>query len=212
MREEGERPLNKLVYRVAGKPMVGWVVSRAARVSDALVVGLGFDAGVVWSAILEWVPGDTPVFPVLNDPADVPMAITAANVLSEGLRRGADLLLLLAGDQPTVREETMRRLVEAAAEEGASVLDRGAPSERPSGDELAGHGPPMAFDRDGARRFVGLILEAWEGERGTNALNLNPIMREFGPFKAVPPVDECELLNVNTPDQAREAERCLEGR
>ncbi len=205
----GRRPVNKLVYPVAGRPMVGWVVSRAARVSEVVIVGLGFDAGVVWSSVLEWVPGETPVVPVLNDPVDVPMAVTAANVLSEGLRRGVDVLLLLAGDQPTVRSKTMERLAEAAAREGAAVLDRGAPVERPSADQLEGHGPPMAFDREGARRFVDLILEEWKGERGTNILNLNPVMRRFGPFRAVPPVDDCELLNVNTPDQVREAERCL---
>ncbi len=204
LRERGEEPVNKLVYPVAGKPMVGWVVERASRVADVILVGLGYDAGLVWEAVTEH--ARAPVKPVLNDPADVPMARTAANLLR---RSRADVSLVLAGDQPTVTAETMEELVRAAREYGAAILDRGAPDDVISGDELEGHGPPLALDRDAVERFLETV-ERLAPERGSNSMNLNPVLRESGlEFRVVPPRDEGELLNVNEPGDVREAERAL---
>lgn len=204
LRERGEEPVNKLVYPVAGRPMVGWVVDRASRVADVVLVGLGYDAGLVWEAVTEH--ARAPVKPVLNDPVDVPMARTAARLLE---RTRADVALVLAGDQPTVTEATMRELVRAAEEHGAAILDRGAPSDPISGDELKGHGPPLALDRDAVERLLETV-ERLAPERGPNAMNLNPVLRASGlEFRVVPPREEGELLNVNRVNDVRRAERAL---
>ncbi|WP_456481576.1 nucleotidyltransferase family protein [Methanopyrus sp.] len=205
LEERGEEPVSKLVYPVAGKPMVAWVVERASRAADEILVGLGYDAGLVWDVVRR--RATVPVRPILNDPVDVPMACTAANLLR---RSDADVGLILAGDQPTVTTETMRRLAEAAAEHGASILDRGAPAEEISGDDLLGHGPPLALRKDVIPEFLETIEELAIDTRGPNALNLNPVLRECGlTFRAVPPRDNAELLNVNTPEEIPEVERAL---
>jgi len=205
LEERGEEPVSKLVYPVAGKPMVAWVVERASRVVDELLVGLGYDAGLVWDVVRRH--ATVPARPVLNDPVDVPMARTAANLLR---RSDADVSLILAGDQPTVMAETMRRLAEAAAEHGASVLNRGAPDEEISGDDLLGHGPPLALRKDAVPEFLETIEELAADVRGPNALNLNPVLRKCGlTFRVIPPRDDAELLNVNTPDELQEVERAL---
>lgn len=148
---------------------------------------------------------------------------------------GADRVLVLAGDMPLVRAETLRRLLERHAAEGNGVTFLSGTLSDPGG-----YGRVI---RDGAGRFVKIVEEkdATAAERAVAEVNSGIYCFDLGPLEEAlaslradnkqqeyyltdtlahiggkglgvgiePATHESELMGVNTPAQLAEAEREL---
>jgi bifunctional UDP-N-acetylglucosamine pyrophosphorylase/glucosamine-1-phosphate N-acetyltransferase len=110
----------KVLHEVCGRPILGWVLDacRAAGIRDLLVVvGWGRDQ------VMEAFAGDRDVTWIVQDPQrGTGHAVMAArDDPASGLKGFAGDLVVLVGDAPLLRPETVRALLEAHRHEAAAV-------------------------------------------------------------------------------------------
>lgn len=104
--------LPKVLHPVAGRPMVAHVVDAVAELRPArTVVVVGFGASAVREAL-----GDGVEFVEQDPPQGTGHAAALAAAM---LRGGPEHLLVVNGDMPLVRAETLRRAMEAHGARGA---------------------------------------------------------------------------------------------
>ncbi len=150
--------LPKVLHPVAGRPMIARVLETARQIgADQLVVVLGYHADAVRAAI------GTGVTCVVQEPQlGTGHAVLQARPALVGQ---SDTVLVLYGDMPLLRAETLRRLVERHHEGGAAITLLTVVSEDPQG-----FGRIL---RNGAGQVQGIIEEAHatEEQRAIRELN-----------------------------------------
>ena len=150
----------KGLHRVAGRPMIHYVLDVGARLSaSSMTLVVGHAADRVRQALSGW--------PGLRFALQEPQLGTGHALLqAEPLLRGASgTLLLLSGDVPLLRDHTLRRLVSAHLAAGAAATVLTARVERPEG-----YGRIV---RDRAGRIARIVEErdARAEERGIREIN-----------------------------------------
>jgi bifunctional UDP-N-acetylglucosamine pyrophosphorylase / glucosamine-1-phosphate N-acetyltransferase len=137
--------LPKVLHAVGGRPMVLWSVDNA-RAAGAdpimLVVGNGADQ------VREWV-GDGVLYAIQAERLGTGHAALQAR---DGLLGRSDAVLILYGDMPTLRPETLQRLVESHRQQQPAVTILSVVAD-----------DPMGFGRvvrDASGRITGIVEEA----------------------------------------------------
>ncbi len=106
--------IHKVLHPVAGVPLIDYVMRSAQSLSpERIVVVVGHDGEQVRSHL-----GDSVQFALQDLPRGTGDAVRVARDL---LRGRADTVLVLYGDTPLVRTETLRQLVETHEQSGALV-------------------------------------------------------------------------------------------
>lgn len=227
--------LPKVVHEAAGKPLVRWVVDalREAGIGDVIVV-VGHRAEMV-EACLADVPGLT--FAIQRHQRGTGDAVAAAATgiearLSDNRRRP---VVIVCGDSPMLRPESVRGLLARFAAADASCLVGTAVTAEPQG--------LGRIVRDPAGRFLRIVeqKEASPEERAIREVNMSTyvfaaedllmalsrldntnasgeyyltdcpaiLLREGRHVDAVACLDPSETLSVNTPEQLAEVAEAL---
>jgi len=136
--------LPKVLHPLAGRPLITHVLEAARQIgADQLVVVLGYRAEAVRAVVGEGVTG------VVQEPQlGTGHAVLQARPVLEGQ---CDTVLVLYGDMPLLRAETLRRLVERHHEGGAAITLLTVVSDDPQG-----FGRIL---RNGAGQVLGIVEE-----------------------------------------------------
>lgn len=231
--------LPKVAHEAAGRTLVHWVVDalRAAGVDDCIVV-VGHRAEVV-EACLAGVPGVS--FALQREQRGTGDAVAAA---AEAIRarsdagRGRRPVVVVCGDSPMLRPESVRGLLERFAARGAACILGTAVTSDPQG--------LGRIVRDRSGRFLRIVeqKDATPEEREIREVNMSTyvfaaddllralsrlgnanasgeyyltdcpgiLLAEGLPVDAVACLDPSETLSVNTPEQLAEVAAALAAR
>lgn len=146
----------KVLHEIAGRPLVGWGLEAArAAVAETPVLVIGHAADAVRAAI-----GDAARYALQPEQRGTGHALACARAYFEG-RKGR--VLVLAGDMPLLRPETLRKLAEAPG--AAALLTTRLP-------EPKGYGRIL---RDAEGGVAGIVEErdASEAERAIEEVNVS---------------------------------------
>ncbi len=226
--------LPKVAHTVGGRPMVAWVVD-AVRGAGArpIVLVVGHRADVVKGLFG-------------RDEADLAFAHQAeqlgtghATACAEAALRGfRGDVLVLAGDGPLIRPETLRRLVERHRASGAAATLAAATIDDPTGYGRIVRGADGGFERivehadatpaqrashevypsyacfDAALLFAALRRVGHDAASGECRVTDVPALlrREGRRVELVDGFPPQDVLSINTPQQLREVEAILAGR
>ena len=155
-------PRPKVLHGICGRPMLGYVLDQARAVDPERIVVVTGHGG---DEVREWVDAE--------EPDDRLRFVTQAEQLGTGhalqvcageLESATGPVLVLYGDMPLLREETLRALADARGERRASLLT--AVVERPRG-----FGRVLRDDGSG---FVGIVEEkdATPAQRALREVNV----------------------------------------
>ncbi len=232
-RMPGEMP--KVVYRVADRPMVDWVVDAARLIgANPIILVVGYKLEHVRS-IFDGPRNEDIRFAVQSEQLGTGHAVQSAAPLLAGFDGD---LLVLCGDGPLIRAETLDRLRERHRSTGASMTLATS-----SIDDPSGYGRII---RDSAGEFVAIVEDrnATPAQRAVHEVNpsyycfnwrdLSAALRDIRPnpqsgeyyitdvpeilraqgkrievIEAVPPED---VLSINTEAQLREVDAILSAR
>ncbi|GAB6056429.1 NTP transferase domain-containing protein [Methanobacterium movens] len=192
MREDLEKkglPLkNKLILEIKGKPLLQHTIRRVLNVPvDECIVVVGHYQDEILPAISNI--HDPRLKIIKNNPVDVPLAQSLYNGLKSA---SGDICLCVAGDQPTVKSNSLRKLKDKIinsdkADNMVSILGRKTYGHL---DSAEGLGMPFASSRN-------LLLDYLPHYKS----NLNPMLRkmfkEGVEFYGFPPENKLELININ---------------
>ncbi len=223
----------KVLHRIAGRPLLAHVldVVRAAGGSGtAVVVGPGPGHDAVAAEARRAIP-DAEIFVQMERRGTADAVLTAKAAIG----RGADDVVVIFGDTPLIRAQTLQRLRGALAD-GAAVAVLGFRPADPTGygrlimerGELAA----IREDKDAtpAERSVGLCNGGLMALAGKHALDIlerigddnskrefyltdaASIAREMGLKAAAIEVEEDEVRGINTKAQLADAEAVLQKR
>ncbi|MFG0244057.1 MAG: NTP transferase domain-containing protein [Phycisphaerales bacterium JB054] len=228
--------LPKVVHEVAGRPMVCHVVDACFRAGCSRVIAVvGYEQQRVRDALRGF--GDRVRFAVQAEQLGTGHAVQCAAGALEGLD-GDTPVLVLAGDGPLIRTETLDALLELHRRAGASATLATSVIDDPTG-----YGRIV---RDGEGRLVGIVEQKNATPEQLAIREVNPsyycfglasmqsalarverneasgeyyitdvpaILMEAGErvevIDAVPPED---VLSINTPEQLAEVDRILRDR
>lgn len=231
---EGTRMLSqvpKVLHQVAGRAIVSHVLDAVAHAGvDAVAVVIGPDREDVGAEVQRTSPQAS--LHVQRERLGTAHAVLAAR---EALEAGADDVIVLFGDTPLVRPETIRRLREAIAA-GAAVAVLGFEARDPTGygrlliegDELVAirehkdateaerairlcNGGIMALD--GAHALA--LLDAVDNNNAKGEYYLTEVVehaRKAGLAATALVADEAEQLGINDRVQLAEAEAVIQAR
>lgn len=234
MAEVGESALPKVVYPVAGEPMVRWVVRacRQAGVGRCVVV-VGYKGRMVRDALAEF---DGVEFVEQAEQRGTAHAVQMAQPLFEDRQPGD--VFVLAGDGPLVRRQTLVRLLELHRRTHSAMTLATAVIDDPTGygrvvrdaegrfDRIVEHKDasaaelairevnPSYYCFDSAALFEAIGQVRSDNEQGEYYITDAPsILKSQGKtvsvIEAVPPQD---VLSINTPQQLAEVDRILRRR
>ncbi|MFK8251205.1 bifunctional UDP-N-acetylglucosamine diphosphorylase/glucosamine-1-phosphate N-acetyltransferase GlmU [Ancylobacter terrae] len=223
--------LPKVLHKVAGRSMIAHVAATAAAAgADALAVVVGPDRADVATEARAAAPG-VEVFEQ-RERLGTAHAVLAART---ALARGYDDVVVMYGDTPLVRAETLKAL-RAPLAEGAALTVLGFRPEDPTGyGRLLTHGGELVAIREekdatpeekavrlanaGLMAFDGrAILALLDGIGNANAkgeyylTDAVEIARSLGRSAAVREAEAAEVAGVNTRAQLAEAEAILQQR
>ncbi len=173
--------LPKVLHRVAGRPMLHWVLDTARSAGCAeVVVVVGHGAGEVRSAVLD----DEVRFVLQRE------QLGTGHALAQAADRiaGVATVLVLSGDVPLVRPRTLRRLSEAAESAWGAVAVA----------ELAEPGSLGRVIATADGRHLERIVEVADAAPGELA-----IRRVNAGIYALPAPEIFEILARLTPDNAK---------
>ncbi len=133
--------LPKVLHEIAGLPLLGHVLLAA---DAAGLAGLAVIVGPAHAEVAAFVRRKAPHAAIVEQPERRGTAHAVLQARAE-IARGYDSILVMFGDTPLIRPETMRRLAQAVAD-GAGVAVLGFEANDPSGygrlllqgDELVG--------------------------------------------------------------------------
>jgi bifunctional UDP-N-acetylglucosamine pyrophosphorylase/glucosamine-1-phosphate N-acetyltransferase len=111
MRMKSSKP--KVLFESAGKPMIDYVINAAAECADSLDIVVGGSAEEVTSHV-----GDRASFSVQKSQKGTGDAVLAA---AERIKESGRVLIL-CGDMPLVRTETLRKFMEVCANEPVGFI------------------------------------------------------------------------------------------
>jgi bifunctional UDP-N-acetylglucosamine pyrophosphorylase / glucosamine-1-phosphate N-acetyltransferase len=140
-------PLPKVLHPLAGRPMVAYVLDVARALDPAqLVVVTGHGGELVRQAL-----GDGPAYATQEQRLGTGHAVQQAAAASAGR---ADTVLVVYGDTPLIRPETLRRMIEQHLVENAALTILTFRPENPAGYgrivRQAGTGRVLAIVEDAA--------------------------------------------------------------
>ena len=228
--------LPKVVHEVAGRPMVCHVVDACLRSGcERVVVVVGYEQARVRSALGGY--GGRLGFAVQSEQLGTGHAVASAEAALEGLDP-ATPLLVLAGDGPLIRAETIQTILTRHGATGASATLATSVI-----DDPAGYGRVV---RDGAGRFAEIVehKNATEAQRSIREVNpsyycfrlgslrealrrvernaasgeyyltdVPTIMMAMGErVEVIDAVPSEDVLSINTPEQLAEVDRILRER
>lgn len=235
--------LPKVAHEVAGEPMVRWVVRACAHAGcSRIVVVVGYQQQVVREALADIEAEIAPAtveFAVQNEQLGTGHAVIEAEQLFEVERsEPGHGVLVLAGDGPLIRAETLTRIRERQESTGAVATMATSRIDDPTG-----YGRIV---RDANGSFVGIVEQknATPEQLKINEINpsyylfdckamfdalerveRNPVSGEYyitdvpalllesgervEVIEAVPPAD---VLSINTPEQLAEVDRIMRER
>jgi len=228
--------LPKVAHHVGGRPMVCAVVDacRAAGVGRVVVV-VGYEQGVVREALA----GFDVEFAVQEEQLGTGHAVRCAEgVLGEDARREGLEVLVLCGDGPLIRAETLRTLMGAHREAGAAATLATSVIDDPSG-----YGRIV---RDASGGFVGIVEQKNASPAQLEIREVNPsyycfdapalfgalervernpvsgeyyvtdvptiLMEEGRTVEVVPAVPPEDVLSINTPEDLARVDAIHRGR
>lgn len=231
--------LPKVAHEAAGRALVRWVIDalRAAGVDDCIVV-VGHRAEVVENC-LAGVPGVS--FALQKEQrgtGDAVAAAAAAIRTRSSAGRGRRPVVVVCGDSPMLRPESVRGLLDRFASSGAACLLGTAVTTDPQG--------LGRIVRDGEGRFLRIVeqKDATPAEREIREVNMSTyvfaaddllrslsrlgnanasgeyyltdcpgiLLAEGLPVDAIACLDPSETLSVNTPEQLAEVAAALAAR
>ncbi len=235
MAAAGDRVRPKVVYEVAGQPMIRWVVQACleAGVRRCIVV-IGFEGGQVRDALAGL---DACLFVEQSERKGTGHATRMAHPLFGPGQDDGDAFVL-AGDGPLIRAQTLRTLLETHRAHGAAATLATSVIENPQGygrvirdaqgrferiveqndaspaELLVREINPSYYCFDVRKLFSALARVRSENSQGEYYLTDVPgLLRSDGEavvvVDAVPPQD---VLSINTPDQLAEVDRLLRAR
>lgn len=228
--------LPKVVHEVGGRPMVCHVVQACLDVGcERIVAIVGYQQEKVREALADF--GDRVGFAVQAEQLGTGHAVQCAMPELDGLA-GETPVLVLAGDGPLIRAETLRTLLErhesaeAAATLATSVID-----------DPTGYGRIV---RDEAGRFVGIVEQKNATAEQREIREVNPsyycfslsalrdalarvernelsgeyyvtdapsiLMRSGRRVEVIDAVPPEDVLSINTPEQLADVDRVLRSR
>jgi bifunctional UDP-N-acetylglucosamine pyrophosphorylase/glucosamine-1-phosphate N-acetyltransferase len=220
--------LAKVLHRLAGRSLVEWVLEAAAPLAERLVVVVGHQRDRV-TAVVEPLGART----VVQEPQEGTGHALACAVPALD---GVDTLLVLAGDVPLLRSESLRSLLDEheARRAAATVLTFRATDPTGYGRVLRAadgtveaivehaeadeeqrrvdecNSGTWAFD---ARRVLPLLPALPRSARGEYYLtDVVTLLRSRGEVVAAAVADEVEALGINSMEQLAAAEELLAGR
>jgi len=229
--------LPKVAHEAAGRALVRWVVDalHAAGIADVIVV-VGHRADLV-EACLEGVPGVSYALQREQRGTGDAVAAAAAAIRDRGESRRRPVVIV-CGDSPMLRPESVRGLLETFAATGAACLLGTAVTDQPQG--------LGRIVRDGAGAFVRIVEEkdASPAEKAIREVNMSTyvfsaddLLRSLGRLgnanasgeyyltdcpgillgdglrvDALACLDPSEALSVNTPAQLAEVAEALRAR
>ena len=225
---EASEPMPKVLRPVLGRPMVSYVVDTllAAGVQDITLV-VGYRSGDVVRAL-----GDRFSYVIQDEQRGSGYAVVCA---AERFRAFAGSLVVMCGDSPLVRPETVREMIGELVG-GAAVVLASAVLDDPSGygrilrDEsgrIVGvveekcadenqrairevNGGAYVFDSQWLFANIGRMVENEAGEY--NLTDMARVAVEQGRRVSAVGCDPSDLLGVNTPEQLRVVETVLSAR
>ncbi|MBN2113319.1 MAG: bifunctional UDP-N-acetylglucosamine diphosphorylase/glucosamine-1-phosphate N-acetyltransferase GlmU [Acidimicrobiia bacterium] len=214
-RMKSERP--KVLFEVAGRSLLAWVLDAVAEVgADEVIVVVGHGADEVRAALPEGVRAVTQQ-PQLGTGHAVMAALAAVGEV------GGDTILVVPGDTPLLRPETLRALVEARADAPASLLTTEMPDPTGYGRvvrrgsrvvgivEQRDATPEQRVIRevavstyafDGAALAAALAALGTGNDQGEYYLtDAVAALAADGEVRAVPVADPAEVQGINSQDQ-----------
>lgn len=226
-----ESDLAKVLHRVAGRPMIQWVLDAVAGIDPVrTMVVLGHQAGEVAAVLpesVEWCLQKDQ----LGTAHAVQVALTAMG------DRGSGPVLVVAGDMPLVGPGLLERLVDAFRQTDPAVALVTARVENTRGfgrvvRTVEGHVGAVIEERDAdeatrAIREVNAGIYLFDGRRlaaDLEAVRPDNIQGEYylpdvigmatarGDLVVAVTADEQEVIGINTLEQLEEAERVLRAR
>jgi bifunctional UDP-N-acetylglucosamine pyrophosphorylase/glucosamine-1-phosphate N-acetyltransferase len=109
----------KVLHELCGRPMVAFVVDRALEVgADSITVVVGHEADAVRARLLALFPGAPLKFAMQAQQLGTGHAVMAAR---DAGALGAGDVLILSGDVPLIRTETLRGLITSRREHDAAI-------------------------------------------------------------------------------------------
>ncbi len=136
--------LPKVLHPVLGRPMILYIMDALGKLGiDRPVVILGFGAEKVRAAL-----GETPRYALQAEQLGSGHAVQCAREVAEGI---AEHFLILCGDSPLFRLETMQALMESHRSTGAAITLTSAILDVPTG-----YG---RIERNGAGEITGIVEE-----------------------------------------------------
>jgi bifunctional UDP-N-acetylglucosamine pyrophosphorylase/glucosamine-1-phosphate N-acetyltransferase len=220
--------LAKVLHPLLGRPLVHWVLEAVAPLVDRTVAVVGHQREAVAEAVASF--GARTAVQEPQEGTGHALACAAPEL------EGVDTLLVLAGDVPLIRRQTLSGLIEAheEADAAATVLTfraadptgygrivRGADggveriveqAEADEDEQRLGecNSGTWAFD---AARVLPLLGELPRSAKGEYYLtDVVALLRARGEPVAAASADESEVFGINTPEQLVAAERELAAR
>ena len=220
--------LAKVLHPLLGRPLVHWVLDAVRPAVDRVVVVVGHQREAVSETV-----APTGALTAVQDPQEgTGHALACAAPQLEGV----GTLLVLAGDVPLVRRETLAALVESHEAAGAAATVITFRAEDPTGYGRILRRPDGSVDRIveqaeaspeeqrvdecnsgtwafDAARVLPLLDHLPRSAKGEYYLtDVVALLRARGEPVAALTADESEALGINTPDQLAAAERVLADR
>ena len=234
-RSEPGEPMPKLLRPVLARPMVAYVIDTLAAAGvDRIVLVVGYRAQDVISAL-----GDRFDYVLQEEQKGSGHAVRCAARLFQGF---AGPLIVMCGDSPLFRPQTVREMVRVHEQTGAVAVLASAVLDDPTGyGRIVRDGNGLivgvveekcasereqaikevnggAYVFDGSWLFANIDLMA-ENEAGEyNLTDMVRVAIEQGPSTSsgctvdATPCHPSELLGINTPEQSRIVEDILRGR
>ncbi len=182
MKKRGLKPVHKLLLRLNNSTVIEKTIANVLEAGvDECIVVVGHQKDDIVPVI-----SDLDV-KIVENQDDLPLTGSLLNGVKNSRGR---FCLCVAGDQPTVTPKTYKRIIEAVEDDTLSILGRGSFGRL---EDPRGLGMPFAATRK-------LLLEYLPSYKG----NINPLLwhliEDGISLYAIKPVDELELINLNTFD------------
>ncbi len=159
----GDRP--KVLYPLAGRPLLAWPLAALAQVGAApVVVVVGHGAREVEAAARRWWPGDPGALCLALQPEQRGTGHAVSCALPQ-IDPGAGPVLILAGDVPGIGAPTLRALAERCRTATSGLAFAGFHAADPTG-----YGRVLR-DEDGAVRAIREHADASAAERAVDLCN-----------------------------------------
>jgi bifunctional UDP-N-acetylglucosamine pyrophosphorylase/glucosamine-1-phosphate N-acetyltransferase len=153
----------KVLHRVAGRSLLGHVLAAVGALDpERLVVVVGHGRALVTAHLAEIAPDSLPVVQEQQNGTGHAVRIALEGLDSAGIALGDGPVLVVAGDTPLLRPETLRSLVERHVVEGARSTVLTAVLEDPTG-----YGRVL---RDPASGLVTGIVEQKDADQAQRAV------------------------------------------